>query len=276
MQKRLVGHENDPHLRIDLAGAYCDRGDLEKSLAEYMWCWDHGVENDPTFAEARRNFLLKQIERLSRLHPPALDALAQRSDAIRDHILDCTADEEAVTDFLVLEHAQQRDDIVLEAYDTMDTENEACAHTKARLASVAVDAMIDARRYDEAIALMGDVDARVSAIVSEAQTDLARFEKERWVIAADNRRGRMRTDLSRVYEALVGAKRYDEGDLLAKRILTLDDRGPTYVALIRGALRAEAQGSARSVAVRAYGDKHLSDAEKLEVKSVAREILQPH
>jgi Thioredoxin-like len=276
MQKRLVGHENDPHLRIDLAGAYCDRGDLQKSLDEYMWCWDHGIENDPTFADPRRTFLLSQIERLSRLHPPALDALGVRSAAIQEHILDCTANADAIADFLVLEHAQQRDDLVLEAYDAIPTEGDECALTKARLAPMAVDAMIDARRYDEAVALIGDVNARVSAIVSAAQADLQHFEKEKWAIASETRRGKLRTDLARVYEALVGAKRYDEGDLLAKRILTLDDRGATYVALICGALRAEAQGSARSVAARAYGDKNLSDAEKLEVKSVAREILQPH
>ncbi len=276
MQKRLVGHENDPHLRIDLAGAYCDRGDLDKSLTEYLWCWDHGLESDPTFADARRTFLLAQIERLSRLYPAAIDALGKRGDAIRDQIADCTADEEAVTDFLVLEHAQQRDDIVLEVYDAIEADSDECARTKARLAPMAVDAMIDARRYDEAVALIGDVDARVSTIVSAAQADLQRFDKEKWLIAGETRRGRMRSDLARVYEVLVGAKRYDEGDLLAKRILTLDDRGATYVALICGALRAEAQGSARSVAARAYGDKNLSDAEKLEVKSVAREILQPH
>jgi hypothetical protein len=276
VQKRLKGHEDDPQLRTDLAGALCDRGDLEKSLVEYLWCWDHGVEKDPSFATVRRTFLLGQIVRLSRLHPPAADALAQRAAAIQDHVADCTADEDAVADFLAIQHALTRDDVVLAAYDAISSDSEACARTKSRLAPVAIDAMIDAGRYDDAVALMGDVNAHVGALVAAADADLQHYEKERWQIATDNRRARLRSDLSRVFEALVGSKRYDEGDVLAKRIITLDDRGPMYVALIRGALRAQAQGSARSVAVRAFGDKNLSDAEKLEVKSVAREIIQPH
>jgi thioredoxin-related protein len=280
VKKRLKGHEEDPHLRIDLAGALCDRGDLDKSLVEYMWCWDHGAEKDPTFAAVRRTFLLEQIQRLARLHPAAEDALAQRATAIQAHVVDCTASDEAVADFLAIEHALVRDDVVLAAYDALSSEDAAsdaaaCARTKERLAPVAVDAMIDARRYDDALAMMGDLDARVSAIIAAANADLEHFEKEKWKIATDNRRARLRSDLGRVFEALVGSKHYDEGDALAQRIIALDASGPMYVALIRGALRAAAQGSARSVAVRALGDKHLSDAEKLEVKSIAREILIP-
>src|SRR5690606_24223484 len=123
-----------------------------------------------------------------------------------------------------------------------------------RLAPIAIDAMIDARRYAEAAALVGDLDAYVGALVAAADKDLRRFEKERWALAADARRRKQRSDLSRLYEALLGALRYDDADALSKRTLALDGKGATYVALIRAALRAEAHGAARSIAVRAYGD----------------------
>jgi thioredoxin-related protein len=275
VKKRMKGREDDPHLRIDLAGALTDRGMMEEAVQEYLWCWDHGLEHDPAFKEARRGFLLAQIQRLGRLFPKANDLIAARGAVLFERVIACAADEEQIADFLALERVQERDDVVLAAFDGIRGESMECARTKSLLAPIAIDGLIDVRRYAEAVALMGDVNAHVAAIMEDAKRDLERFEKERWAMAADARRREQRSDLSRVYEALLGAERYDDADSLSKRILLVDRKGATYTALVRAALRAEAHGSARAIAVRAYGDNRLTDAEKLEVKSAARDILQP-
>jgi thioredoxin-related protein len=275
VKKRMKGREDDPHLRIDLAGALIDRGLMEDAVKEYMWCWDHGLENDPSFAEARRAFLLGQIQRLGRLYPKANDLLAERAAKLSERVVDCAADDEQVADFLALERVQERDDAVLAAFDAIQSQSAECLHTKLRLAPIAIEGLIDARRYKEAVALMGDVTAHVSEILELAKRDLQHFEKERWGLAADTRLRKQRVDLARVYEALLGAERYDDADSLSKRILFVDSKGAMYTALIRAGLRAEAHGAARSIAVRAYGDPKLTDAEKLEIKSAARDILQP-
>ena len=59
------------------------------------------------------------------------------------------------------------------------------------------------------------------------------------------------------------------------RICEFDHKGAGYVALIRGALRAEAHGAAKSIATRAYADAKLTEAEKSEVKKAAVGIVQP-
>lgn len=278
VRKRLVGHELDPHLRIDLAGALCDRGLLAESLAEYMWCWDHGLEANPAFGVDRRAFLLREILRLSRVYPPAGDALALRAHDLFERVSGCDASGSDLDDFLALDRLLQQDDRTLAAYDGIASSEGACAAVKARLAPHVVDPMIDVQRYQEAITLLGDVGAHFKSLALAFDDESKRLMRDRPNDASaliDVNRRRLRIDAARLYEALLGALRYDEAESLAKRIFAFDERGATYTALVRAALRVEAHGQARSIAVRAYGNPKLTDAEKLEVKSAAREILQP-
>lgn len=278
VKKRLVGHENDPQLRIDLAGAYSDRGLLKEALVEYLWCWDHGVESDPRFEETRSNFLLREIQRLGRLYTPASDALQSRAQHLFDRMTGCNASEREVSDFVSIYTAIDREDKILEAFDQMQPDVELCQSMRARLAPHLADPMIDARRYKEAVAMLGDVKARLESRITRFQDESARLRADK--VADANARieakfKALRIDMARMYEALLGAGQFDPADVVSKRILEFDPKCPEYLALIRAALRAEAHGAARSIALRAYADTKLTEAEKGEVRKVAKAIIQP-
>lgn len=278
VKKRLVGRENDPHLRIDLARAYSDRGQLQESLVEYAWCWDHGLESDPNFGEARRTFLLQEFLRLSRVYPAAGDALEERVSALSVHIDDCSASDMELVDFLTLNRLLQQDERTLRAYDAILSTDEPCLALKKKLGPYVVDPLIDSRRYKEALDLIGDFVAHFESLATAFKDEAKRLTLERPTDSAtmiEANRRKLRIDGARLYEALLGALRYDDGDLLVPHILAFDAHGATYTALIRAALRVEAHGQARAIALRAYVDTRLTDAEKLEVKLAAREILQP-
>lgn len=278
VKRRLVGREKDPHLRIDLGGAYYDRGLLDEALREYLWCWDHGVEADPAFAPARRAFLLGEIQRLGRVHTPASDALAERATKLFERVRDCIATDEELTDFVTIHRVLQREDRTLEAWDGLVLDTESCAPTRARLAPYVIDPLIDARRYEDAAALIGDAPARCRELIRAFEESAQRTradrpaDAERVVEAAHKK---LRGDLARIYETWIGSARYDEGELLATVVLAHERRGATYVALMRAALRVEAHGTAAALANRAAEDKGLSEAERAEIRKVAKDVLKP-
>jgi hypothetical protein len=278
LQKKLVGHENDPQLRVDLAGAYFDHGLLKESCDEYLWCWDHGVESDPSFEATRADFLLREIQRLGRVYTPASDALQERARHLFDRLTGCNASDREVKDFVAIYQTTEREDKILEAFDQMQPDVELCKAMRARLGPYITDALIDARRYTEAVELLGDVKANLEARIARYQADVARLQADKsldFSARIETRLKALRVEMARLYEALLGAHEYDPADVVAVRICEFDHKGAEYVALIRGALRAEAHGAAKSIATRALSDTKLSDAEKAEVKKAAVGIVQP-
>jgi thioredoxin-related protein len=75
-----AGGGSDLMLRNDLGDELAQAGRDAEALEQYLYCWDHGVD-DPGFRGVRASFLLGDIVSLGRSHPPALDALRQRRDA---------------------------------------------------------------------------------------------------------------------------------------------------------------------------------------------------
>lgn len=277
-RKRYEADTNDPHRRIDLAFALEDRSDFNGALEHLLWCWDNGVARDPSFAEKRRTFLLKQIMRLGRLHPKAADALAERARAAYDKVVTCTAPESDLLDFLLLNHELQQDDRTLAAYDALDPGSDGCAALRERLGPLVIDPLIDARRYTEAVARLGDPKDQLNRMVAEFRAEserLQRDHKSEAFVAIDTNKRALRIRAARIYEALIGAKKYDEGGAYAKLVLAFDPGGATNCALILAALRVEAHGEAQALVTRALADPRLTPSEKDDVRKLAAGIIQP-
>src|SRR5262249_36318598 len=71
---------NDPVARMQLGRVLVKRGRYEEALAEYLWCFDHGLEKRPEFFTARATALLSDITTWSRDFPPARAELQERRD----------------------------------------------------------------------------------------------------------------------------------------------------------------------------------------------------
>ncbi len=135
-----------------------------------------------------------------------------------------------------------------------------------------VSALVDARRYADALALIDDVDAQVGALVLASESDIRQIEAEPPPDAnarIESRRNRLRGDLARIYEALLWTTRVPEAERIAHRAFEIDPSRATYTAFMTAALRAGAPAAARSIAGAADGDARLSEADRVEVRSVA-------
>ena len=139
-----------------------------------------------------------------------------------------------------------------------------------------IGTLVAARRYPEALALAGNVDAYVGALVLESASDVQRLESEAAPDVAalvETRRQALRDELALLHEALLGAGRREDAERLALRALEIDGRAATYLACLRAARRAGALDAARSIADMAAADPRLSTKEQDEVRSAAREAL---
>lgn len=277
-KKRLAAAPDDPHRRLDVAIALGDRGQLAESTTEFLWCWDHGVEHDPSFANTRRTFLVRELMRLARLHPGAGDALVARANATLERLSSCAIPEAELEDFLLLNRELQQEERTLSAYDALGDETEACQRLRARLGPLVIDPLIDARRYVEAAEWLGDVRARFNQSVIEFRRAADRLERERPAdafVLADTERRALRNQAARWYETMLGSESYDVGDSLSGMILTFDGRAGTYLSLMQAAIRAQAHAHAKALGARALADPRLSPSEKEDVRTLSNSIIQP-
>ena len=276
-EKRLQGHETDPNVRIDYAGALSDRGMLAEASAEYLWCWDHGLENDAAFAPARIDFLLREIQRLGRVYTPVMDALDERSQKLFQRVVDCTADKHEIEDFTALGRILDRGDRTLAAYDRMP-DDESCGAPRRALVPFLEQALVDAKRYKEVADILGDPLPALEAALASYAEDAKKMEKDKTIDVDAVLKPRLHAlpaETALHFEALLGAGRPDDGDKLAQRFLAFDPHGDSYVALIHAAIRAGLHGHGLALVKRATEDPKLTEAERAQVKRASTEILHP-
>src|SRR5258705_11611195 len=94
----------DPMLRSHHADALARDGRNEEALAEYLWCFDHGLDGHPEFTGVRLSFLLSSLARLGAVHPPARQAMEERRDRVQLAIDGHTASPGEGTEFAALNH----------------------------------------------------------------------------------------------------------------------------------------------------------------------------
>jgi thiol-disulfide isomerase/thioredoxin len=81
-REKLEGEgEDNPMARQEFAGRLARAEKHEEALENFLWCYDHGLEHDPSYVGVRSSFLLGEIATLGESYPPALDALRTRRDA---------------------------------------------------------------------------------------------------------------------------------------------------------------------------------------------------
>jgi hypothetical protein len=63
--KLTAAGTNDASARMQFGKALAEKGRDAEALAEYLWCFDHGLETDPAFRGVRPSFLLMYIKNLA-------------------------------------------------------------------------------------------------------------------------------------------------------------------------------------------------------------------
>lgn len=237
--EKLRADENSASLRQRYAEALAREGRHAEALEEYLWCFDHGLEHDRSYAGVRVSFLLRSIVQLGASYPPAREALEERRDELGEAAGRGLCSPDEVRDFAALNRVLEEPERTLDLYDRLaDIEG----LTEARrlelrrgMAHMVVDMLLEKRRYEEVLELTGDVDQAL---------EQARFRQEWHLENGDEDTAAIMKRISveklvKNYEALVGSRTRDEEAMAyAERILEFDPTAATRQALAEAAARA--------------------------------------
>ncbi len=280
---------NDPMARMRVGDELARQGKNEEALAEYLWCFDHGLEHGRGFYGVRLSFLLGDITRLGATYPPAIKALEERRDAAEKAVVDfarqCKARDASIKpdkekagkmfqtahDLAALNRELDANERTAGVFEECRGDGFELERLRATMADEVFKVYLGQRRYEHILKVMND-------IIENTPRDIAHY--------LDCKSGRMGAkfppdtlevmrdimlrDVGNSYEALLGAGEINRACKLGDQALAAEDVGATHVTLIEAALRAEQLGVARSLIDRAR--KSLGEKELKKVEKVAKEL----
>ncbi len=241
-EKLEAAGENDPMVRMEYARDLVRAGKYEEALTEFLWCFDHGNEHSIGFGGVRTSFLLSDIGRLGRKHPPALDALRKRRDAAQERVLKeapkqallrsvqgCSKMDFPALDVSSLNRELGEDDKTLELYDKLRIEHPDWPAVK-HLRRAAFDLLLKKKRYAE-IAESTDIEAKIKERIKREEEMSKYLPKERLEEFKKMDRRFMIQEIAKYYEVLMGVEDKEAAARLADMALAIDDSQETYSLL---------------------------------------------
>ncbi len=252
MRKEMGSRADDPMVRMQFASALAGRGEFAEALKEFLWCFDHGVENSADFTGIRNSYLLMELMNLSRVHPPAIKALADRAGAAESRLRTGDGTQEDVDDLVILNQLVDKPTRSMAVYDAL-VKKDPDAKILQAFDPHLFNMRIASRRYDDIIGskdVERDIDQRLKELAGKSSALTAIFTSDDAQRAAV-RRAEAFERLMGYYQAFVGAEESVRASQLAERILNVDDNPNTLNGL---AWSAYLSGKATQV--------HVDQAEK--------------
>ena len=272
----LAGSENDPMKRQSFAKELASAGRYEEALAEYLWCYDHGVEASPAYAGVRGSFLLGDIQRLGKDYPPALRALEDRRDKAETAVLAGTDLQRSASDMAALNRALGDQSRNLSIYDKLKQEKRLDGAVKERLIREIATLLVESKRYAELVEDVDDVEARVHREIEFVKsTPMPTKDKDPEMVKMMEASQAMYAyskaqELGLWYEALLGTDKPEAASRVAAEIVAFSPKGGVYASLVDRAVRAGAPDAARALVER--GRKELPEDEKKSLERAAKRI----
>ena len=134
---------NNAMARMSLAQALVEKQKYAEALDEDLWCFDHGLENDPSFVGVRSSFLLTYIMTLSKKYPPAQEALETRRNDRETAVLSGPADSQTTRDLLRLNDTLGQKECSLSCFDRLPPNSPSRRVMRESL----VEQLLSAKRY---------------------------------------------------------------------------------------------------------------------------------
>jgi thiol-disulfide isomerase/thioredoxin len=218
--------------RYNLGQTLAQRGDAEAALVEYLWCYDVGMVQVPSYVGVRSSFLLSSIAQLGRSHPPALVALRERRDRAEKRMTADATDRTAAMDFASLNNALGEGARTLAVFDQLAADDP----RRAVLSSTLFDQLVEAQRYADAV-----LGSRVNTAAMILEDTATRKQQMMARLGEAGVKMMVQATVSnsaKVFEALAGAGHLDEARALADQILKVDASDETKTLLQTHATRA--------------------------------------
>lgn len=235
-----------------------ERGEHARALELLLWCFDEGVERDPSYASVRNSFLIREIAELGKQHMPALEALRVRRDAAGQRLRQGGGDADDVTTFASINRQFDMNDATVALYDDMllTAKDSNLLRLMARLS---FDPLLEAQRYR-------DVEFGHPDLLETALRQFEAYEQSAPAtdgLSADVlatmsqvRLKSLRESVGKYYEAMVALGWTDDARQVAEKLIEVDASAETYVDLARHALRSE-NPSADDVSLAREADARL-------------------
>ncbi len=248
----LKGHETDPMQRMHLGDAQFAAGRFAEALADYLWCFDEGLKHNSGYGGVRLSFLLSDLEKLSKVYPPARDAMLLRRDNASKIILNSisigqTDVLEQLMDFTALNRHLGQLESNLKLLDTLLPLEEA-AFVRELLVSQIVPQLVDANRLLDLLQntpnlsqwLDREIELAELMASSRARIKDSRIDFDK--ITAMTHERTLTTALL-YYQALLGLGKQHELDHptakeFEQQLLNFDSSADCYALLIRHAAKA--------------------------------------
>jgi thiol-disulfide isomerase/thioredoxin len=272
-KEKLAGHENDPMARGNYADALARTGRHAEALAEYLWCFDHGLEHDPAYYGVRLSFLISEIFELGRDHPPAIAALEARRDKAEEGFASGAPSRSDAADMIALNELLGSPDRILKAYERAKLKGPLDEHSKRAFVLSAPETLIEPKRYAEFLDLVGVVEDHVENRIQSANLITERNQDEtdeRLKLLNVGVRAKIIQETAVCYEALLGTDRLEEAARVAAKFLEADPSDSMYAALIGHAARAGHADEARAWVEKARSA--IPEKERRAVERAARKI----
>jgi thiol-disulfide isomerase/thioredoxin len=203
--------------RYSLGKALANKGENAEALTEFLWCFDTGMRQAPSYSGVRVSFLLSDIAKLGASYPPALDALRARRDADQPRV---SEDRKAANEFGAINHCLGQDADTLATFEKLPADSVA----RKALGHWIFDLLLEAKQYNDAA-------SAVPAARYKLQFDTMRSVK----VPNDMMRGFIVESAAKELEALAGAGKLDDARDLLKSLLEYDQSDAT-VAVVRSHL----------------------------------------
>lgn len=278
----------DPMFRFHHADTLARDRRNDEALAEYLWCFDHGLERHPEFGGVRLSFLLSSLARLGAVHPPARTAMEERRNRLQLAIDGHTATPEEGGEFAALNHFLGEDERTLDAYNRLSQDGKPAQQLRFLLFRNVFDRLLEARRYQDILKGCGPVEEHLDRSIeafefTKAMVDgrmsvpappgisavVARriFEANKPKLLEMGMNDVLETG-GKFYETLLGASRVEEASRIADRLIDFSSTGRTYAALIRHALNAARPDLSVELARR--GKQSLPSSQHAEIDAGSR------
>jgi hypothetical protein len=206
--------------RFEAARHLATNGDADHALQELLWCYDVGFRHAAgTRPELQMRAVLPAIVSLGERHPPAVAALRERVEKVRERLLSGDGGSAAVSELSLLTTALKEPQLMLAIHDQLSPDS---PH-RASMASHAFAQLVESRRYSEA--LVGREFGFMSSTF-EAKSQRRPLQK----LAINS--------ATRDIEVLAGAGEIEHARRLTERILKVDDSTDTRALLRKHLERA--------------------------------------